>query len=81
MKNEVPSWSNFIKEASLGLHLKSHFVVNGRSQNDEIELASCVDLEGHRGRDQRHYLLDFSRALPCAYRKSRLSYDQVSDSE
>ena len=79
VKNEIPSWSNFIREASLGLHLKSHYVVNGRSENGELEIASCVDLEGHKGRDQRHYLLDFSRALPCAYKSSetRRSYDQL----
>ena len=54
--NKIPSWSSFIREASMGLNLKPHWAVNGRSKGGEIEIASCVDLEGHSGSDGRMYL-------------------------
>jgi tetratricopeptide (TPR) repeat protein len=77
--NSVPEWSSFIFEASVGLNLKPHFTVNGRHSGNEIEIASCVDLEGHKGVDRRFYLLDFSRTFPCAYKdpKFRSSHDTL----
>jgi hypothetical protein len=77
VRNLEPKWSNLIKEASIGLNLKPHFAVNGRSQGGEIEIASCVDLEGHKGSDNRYYMLDFSRTFPCIYKAQtvRASYD------
>ena len=74
--NSVPEWSAFIREASVGLNLKPHFAVNGRSSGDEIEIASCVDLEGHKGLDRRYYLLDFSRTFPCVYKDTSAAYDK-----
>ncbi len=65
VKNEVPAWSQLISSASVALGLRPHWVRNG---GGEIELTSCVDLEGHRGRDGRMYLLDFSRTFPPAYK-------------
>lgn len=77
VKNDIPEWSNFVTEASLGLNLKPHRVLNGRSARGETEISSCVDLEGHQGTDNRFYLLDFSRSLPCAFKdvSERQSYD------
>lgn len=57
--------------------LKLHRVVNGRSVNGEALIATCVDLEGHQGLDGRHYLLDYSRALPPAHKETRPSYDTL----
>jgi hypothetical protein len=68
VKNDIPAWSELIYEASLGLNLKPHHVINGRSMKGEAQIASCVDLEGHKGRDGRFYLLDFSRSLPPAFK-------------
>jgi tetratricopeptide (TPR) repeat protein len=77
--NEIPAWSQFIREASLGLNLKPHFVVNGRSNGGECEMVSCVDLEGHKGSDQRFYLLDFSRTFPPVFKaeENRRQFDQL----
>jgi hypothetical protein len=63
----------------LGLGLKSHWVISDRANGREIEIASCIDLEGHRGSDNRFYLLDFSRALPPAHKpaKERLAHDNM----
>lgn len=80
VKDEIPEWSQFVREASMGLNLKPHWVVNGRSGASvgEIELASCIDLEGHRGSDNRFYLLDFSRTFPPAFKNvPQDSYDQL----
>ena len=32
---------------------------------DRVVMATAVDIEGHLGRDNRMYLLDFSRVFPC----------------
>ena len=66
--NRVPEWSKFVRDASVGLNLQSHWVVNGLSAGGETQIASCVDLEGHKGRDNRYYLLDFSCTFPAVYR-------------
>lgn len=42
------------------LNLKPHLCRNSR----DIMLVSAIDLEGHRGKDKRHYLCDFSRVFP-----------------
>lgn len=63
VKDEIPEWSALVREASMGMGLKPHWVRNGAG---EREIASCVDLEGHKGKDGRMYLIDFSRALPPA---------------
>jgi hypothetical protein len=79
VNNKIPSWSMFIRDASMGLNLKPHWVVNGRSAGGEIELASCVDLEGHSGSDGRMYLLDFSRTFPPAFKPKEAceAHDQL----
>jgi tetratricopeptide (TPR) repeat protein len=76
VRNDIPEWSNHIREASIGLNLKPHYVVNGRSAGSEAEIASCVDLEGHKGSDHRFYLLDFSRTFPPVFKKPTESYDK-----
>ena len=80
VRNVVPSWSALIYQASFeDLNLKPHMVIDGRSLRGETKMASCVDLEGHRGTDGRMYLLDFSRTFPCAFRppKDCLEYDKL----
>jgi hypothetical protein len=42
------------------LNLKPHLCRNSQ----DIMLVSAVDLEGHLGKDKRHYLCDFSRVFP-----------------
>ena len=68
VRNSDPIFSSLIRRASVGLNLKPHWTVNGRARGGEIEIASCVDLEGHRGTDNRNYLLDFSRTFPPTYK-------------
>ncbi len=48
--------------------------LNGRAKKGEVEIASCVDLEGHRGSDGRLYMLDFSRTFPPAVRERFLFF-------
>lgn len=48
-----------IEEASAKLNLKLH-----EAGKDRVMMATAVDIEGHVGRDNRFYLLDFSRVFP-----------------
>ncbi len=82
-----PRFSGVVERASLGLGLAQHHVVDGRGRKGEACVSSCVDLEGssrernlmwkflnqtgHLGKDGRFYLLDFSRAFPCAVKPNR----------
>jgi hypothetical protein len=77
VKNDVPEWSELVRSASLGLNLKPHWVVNSRVKGGEIQLASCVDLEGHAGDDGRFYLLDYSRAMPPAFKDACEPHDTL----
>jgi hypothetical protein len=76
VRNDIPEWSQLIRDASVGLNLKPHYVINGRSAGGEAEIASCVDLEGHNGSDRRYYLLDFSRTFPPLFKKPSETYDK-----
>lgn len=49
---------DLVSYASRKLRLAEHIVAGGKV------ISSACDLEGHRGRDGRVYLLDFSRSLP-----------------
>lgn len=64
-----------VMRASCGLNLAKHYAVNGRAGGGEVQIASCVDLEGHRGHDLRHYMLDFSRTFPPAMRDQEKKQD------
>ncbi len=74
VENKVPELTQIVTEASSALGLKKHFVRNGRF-GDGVEIASCVDLEGHLGKDKRFYLLDFSRALPPDHKEDAPEWD------
>ncbi len=50
-----------MREASLHLNLKPHYV---GPKGKEVEVVSAADLEGHVGYDGRFYMLDFSRTMP-----------------
>jgi hypothetical protein len=74
--NKNSAWSQFVRDASVnGLNLAPHYVVNNRRAGGEIEIASCIDLEGHAGFDNRFYLLDFSRTFPAAFKNQPKPYD------
>lgn len=77
VKNSDPDFTKRIYDASIALGLKPHHVINGKSTGGELEIASCVDLEGHLGKDNRRYLLDFSRTFPPVFRaqETRQPYD------
>jgi len=79
VRDSVPEWSAFIKEGSCALNLKPHFISYGSQGNKEMELSSCLDLEGHQGLDGRYYLLDYSRVFPCVYKEKaeRETYDNM----
>jgi hypothetical protein len=76
VKQDDAAFSKCVFEASCGMNLAEHWVVNGRTKGGEARIASCVDLEGHQGLDGRKYLLDFSRTFPAMLKAEPLSYDQ-----
>jgi hypothetical protein len=69
-------FAGVVSIASAGLHLAPHHVVDGRAKKGEVQMTSCVDLEGHLARDGRFYLLDFSRSFPCAFKSNPSSTDR-----
>jgi hypothetical protein len=75
VKQDDVAFSKCVFEASRGMNLAEHWVVNGRTKGSEARIASCVDLEGHQGLDGRKYLLDFSRTFPAMLKTEPLSYD------
>jgi hypothetical protein len=50
-----------MQQAAKILNLKPHVIGKGTQAKT---LYSCGDIEGHRGTDQRTYLLDFARVFP-----------------
>ena len=65
-----------VTDASLRLNLREHIVADGRSSGRLVKIVSACDLEGHRGIDGNKYLLDFSRALPCAHKEGAAEHDR-----
>lgn len=59
IKKASPPFTARIEEASAKLNLKLH-----EAGKDRVVMATAVDIEGHMGRDNRFYLLDFSRVFP-----------------
>ena len=60
VKTGDPEVNGLVKMASTQLKLCSH---KCGPQGSQL-IHSAVDLEGHRGRDKRIYLIDFSRSMP-----------------
>jgi len=52
-----------VKRTAEILNLKPHLA--GLQEERRVMVYSAADLEGHRGRDGRYYLIDFSRTFPC----------------
>ncbi len=79
VENKDQALSNLVNTASAALGLKPHFVTNGKSAGGETEITCCVDLEGHRGKDGKKYLLDFSRTFPPVFKPSeeRQDFDKL----
>jgi Clustered mitochondria/Translation initiation factor eIF3 subunit 135 len=61
VKRDDAALNGFMDAAASQLKLKRHMV---GPPGAEVELASCCDIEGHRGLDGRFYLLDFARVAP-----------------
>lgn len=59
VKKSLPALTQRIEQASASLNLKLH-----EAGKDRVVMATAVDIEGHLGRDNRFYLLDFSRVFP-----------------
>ena len=59
IKKSLPALTRRIEEASASLNLKLH-----EAGRDRVVMATAVDIEGHLGKDNRMYLLDFSRVFP-----------------
>ena len=57
-----PRFLSALEKASKGLNIQVHKC--GPSKEDPATVYGPVDLEGHKGRDNRFYLLDFSRVMP-----------------
>ena len=55
-------FNEMIDNASKRLNLRPHLCGTGKNP---VLMASAIDLEGHKGKDGRFYLLDFSRVFPC----------------
>ncbi len=69
-----------VTEACLHLGLKMHSVVDGydaetHAQVREAEIASPIDLEGHKAADGRFYLVDCSRLMPPLCKSSPAPHD------
>ena len=77
--NKDPTFSKMVHQASEAMGLKPHYVTNNRTAGGEIEISCCVDLEGHKGKDGKKYLLDFSRTFPPVFKpvEDRQEYDKV----
>lgn len=56
-----PELNQLIESSSKVLNLKGHNV--GLPGNQKF-IYTCCDLEGHKGKDNRYYLLDFARVAP-----------------
>jgi hypothetical protein len=52
-----------LKRAAVKLNLKPHLVSDQQRSTSKL-FYSAADVEGHRGIDNRLYLLDFSRTFP-----------------
>src|SRR5690606_29846179 len=57
-----PNMNLLMRMAGQKLCVKPHVV--GAKQGVGVLLHAAADLEGHKGRDGRFYLLDFSRTFP-----------------
>jgi hypothetical protein len=55
--------------AAQKLNIKGHWV---GMNHDQKFIHGPTDLEGHRGKDQRYYILDFSRVFPPEYPRDDL---------
>lgn len=54
---------NMMRMCANDLNLSTHYVVS-KKDNKLVELPMAADMEVHRGRDSRLYVLDYSRAFP-----------------
>ena len=55
--------NEMMKHAAEILNIKPHMA--GLSSSERKLLFSAADVEGHKGEDERYYLVDFSRTFPC----------------
>ncbi|PRP79299.1 ABC transporter B family member 11-like [Planoprotostelium fungivorum] len=62
MKTEIPELNSYMARAAQVMNIKAHRV---GPDNSTHVLHSCTDIEGHKGKDGRFYLLDFARVAPC----------------
>ncbi len=70
-----------VSEVCTNIGLKVHSVIDGRDavsqlECSNVEIASPIDLEGHKGADGRYYLVDCSRLMPPAFKDKTLPYDR-----
>ena len=59
MKASDPHFNHLMEIAGGVLNLKQHTV-----GPNKVPIVGPGDIEGHRGKDGRYYLLDFARTLP-----------------
>jgi hypothetical protein len=81
VKQSDAALKNIVTDACLHLGLKIHTVVNGydattHTQLGEVDIASPIDLEGHKGLDGRYYLVDCSRLMPPLYKSNPAAHDK-----
>jgi hypothetical protein len=63
MHSKSETMTAIVKRTAEILNLKEHTA--GLNPAERIQVFSAADVEGHRGRDGRYYMLDFSRTFPC----------------
>lgn len=61
--NDDEQVEQMMKRAAEILNLKPHEC--GIKSDSRKTLCSAADIEGHKGKDGRYYLIDFSRTFPC----------------
>eukprot|EP01116_Phalansterium_solitarium_P022569 TRINITY_DN7502_c0_g1_i1.p1 TRINITY_DN7502_c0_g1~~TRINITY_DN7502_c0_g1_i1.p1 ORF type:complete len:1638 (+),score=449.85 TRINITY_DN7502_c0_g1_i1:121-5034(+) len=59
---EDPTFNEMMRTGCTTLKLKKH--IAGLDEKTAKEIYSCVDIEGHKGTDNRYYIVDLSRLFP-----------------
>ncbi|KAL6078670.1 Histidine kinase A, variant 2 [Balamuthia mandrillaris] len=68
---DVPQVNDIMKEAAEEINIKGHWVTPVTDCSARRFLYACGDIEVHRGRDGRFYLLDTHRVMPPMIPDSR----------
>eukprot|EP00471_Norrisiella_sphaerica_P001627 CAMPEP_0184483924 /NCGR_PEP_ID=MMETSP0113_2-20130426/5603_1 /TAXON_ID=91329 /ORGANISM="Norrisiella sphaerica, Strain BC52" /LENGTH=2464 /DNA_ID=CAMNT_0026864607 /DNA_START=62 /DNA_END=7456 /DNA_ORIENTATION=+ len=62
--NKSPEMQQKLERLATRLNLKRHYVTTTGGERSP-PLHTCFDLEGHKGKDGRYYVIDCARLFPC----------------